>query len=107
MSSMIPSPPPSISIGGGPGGPGGPSGGPQGGGDGPDSEQVKNLLTQALKLIRQAEDLEGDPADQAKIAKAAADIRGFLGAQQDMMDSVMGGGPGAKVLRKSSAPAGA
>lgn len=117
MSSMIPQPPRSINIGGGPGGPGGPSpglGGPGGpapagggqGGDGPDSDQVKQLISQAIDNIRKAEALEGDPGDQAMLAKCAADLRGFIGNQQKMLDTAMGAGPGVKIMRKNTPPAG-
>jgi hypothetical protein len=103
MSSMIPQPPPSIQLGGGPGGPGGPApGGPQKGGDGPDSDKVKGLISQAIDLVRQAEQIEGDPGDQALLAKVAADLRGFIGNQQKMLDTAMGAGPGVKILRKNS-----
>jgi hypothetical protein len=115
MSSMIPQPPPSIRLGGGPGGPGGP--GPAGpgagkpGGDGPDSEQVKTLIGQAIDALRQAEDLEGDDGDKAMLAKCVADLRGFIGNQQKMLDTAMGAGPGVKIMRKNApggggAPAG-
>lgn len=117
MSSMIPQPPRAISIGGGPGGPGGPGAGPGGpggplhgpagpgggqGGDGPDSDQVKQLIAQAIDNVRKAEALEGDPADQAMLAKVAADLRGFIGNQQKMLDTAMGAGPGVKIMRKNT-----
>ena len=115
MSSMIPQPPRQIQLGGGPGGPGGPGAGPGGpspagngqGGDGPDSEQVKTLIQQAIDAVRQAEALEGDPGDQAMLAKVAADLRGFIGNQQKMLDTAMGAGPGVKIMRKNSPGAGA
>lgn len=101
MSSMIPQPPRSIQIGGGPGGPGGP-GAPGGGqGDGPDSEKVKSLLSQARDLIDQAEQAEGDDADRVMISELSHKITAFIGAQQKTLDSAMGAGPGVKLLRKS------
>lgn len=107
MSSMIPTPPRSIQIGGpSGGGPGGPSS-PGGGSDGPDSQKVRDLVNQAVGLLRQAEDLEGDAQDQALLANAVAQLRKFVGAQQQMEDALMGGGPAAKVMRKNpSAPSG-
>lgn len=109
MSSMIPSPPQSIKLGGGaPAGPGASGGSDYGpGGDGPDSEQVKSLVSAAITNLRKAEDLEGDPGDQSLIAKCVADLRKFIGAQQADLDSIMGGGPGAKIMRKNTPPAGA
>lgn len=102
MSSMIPTPPRSIQIGGGaPGGPGGPAGGAQGGSDGPDSAQVKDLISKAIDSLRQAESLEGDAGDQALIAKCVAELRGFIGNQQKMEDTAFGAGPGIKLMRKN------
>lgn len=107
MSSMIPMPPRQIPLGGPavPPGAGGPAG-PSRGGDGPDSEQVRKLVSQAVDLIRQAEDLEGDDGDKALLAKAAADLRGFVGNQQKMLDTAMGAGPGVKIMRKNAPPSG-
>ena len=116
MSSMIPTPPRSIQIGGGPGGlggpgapvgPGGPLGAPVGPGvphqsDGPDSKKVKQLLSQARDLIDQAQKLEGDAPDRVMISELAHKITAFIGAQQKTMDSVMGAGPGVKMIRKNS-----
>lgn len=102
MSNMIPQPPQSIQIGGGgPGGPGGSSGGKPGG-DGPDSDQVKSLISQAIDSLREAENLEGDDADKALIAKCVADLRSFIGNQQKMLDTAMGAGPGVKIMRKNA-----
>ena len=108
MSSMLSSPPPSIQIGGGPapGGPGGPQGDSGGKGDGPDSEQVKSLIQKAIEALDQAKGLEGDPGDQALIAKCVADLHGFIGNQQKMLDTAMGAGPGVKIMRKSAPPSG-
>lgn len=110
MSSMIQQPARRIQIGGGgPPGAGGPGGGPGGAGgasDGPDSAQVRQLIQTAIDSLRQAEDLEGDAADQALIAKTVADLRGFIGNQQKMEDTAMGAGPGIKLVRKNSPPPG-
>jgi hypothetical protein len=100
MSSMIPQPPPSIRIGGGPAG--APQGGQAGQSDGPDSQKVKDLLSQARDLIDQAEQLEGDDTDRVMISELSHKITAFIGAQQKTMDSLMGGGPAAKVMRKNS-----
>lgn len=108
MSSMIPSPPASINIGGGD--PGGAPGGPQSGsgkGDGPDSELVRQKVQEAIASLREAEDAEGDAADQAVISGAVAQLRKFLGQQQQMEDSLMGGGPAVKAIRKAGPGAGA
>lgn len=101
MSNMISQPPASIQLGGqgGPGAPGGPS--KPGGGDGPDSQKVRDLIGQAVDLLRQAEDAEGDDADKAEIAKAVATLRAFIGAQQKMEDTAFGAGPGIKLMRKN------
>lgn len=112
MSSMIQTPPPSIQIGGGgPGGPSGPGGPPGAGGggqgDGPDSAKVRDLIGQAIDLLRQAEPLEGDLADQAEIAKHVAALRAFIGNQQKMEDTAFGAGPGVKLLRKNAPGGGA
>lgn len=109
MSQMISSPPPSIQIGGGssPGAPGaGPPSSGDGPGDGPDSEAVKRLIQTAISALDQAKGLEGDPGDQALIAKCVADLHGFIGNQQKMLDSAMGAGPGMKIMRKSAPPSG-
>lgn len=109
MSSMLGSPPPSIQIGGGgsPGAPGGNSGPGAGGpGDGPDSDAVKALIQEAISKLDQAKGLEGDPGDQALIAKCVADLHGFIGNQQKMLDTAMGAGPGVKIMRKSAPPSG-
>lgn len=81
---------------------GGPPPGSQGGGDGPDSPQVESLLRRAKQLVLQAEGMEKDAEDQAKLTKLAADIQGFLGAQQKLNDSAMGAGPGVKLIRKTA-----
>lgn len=111
MSMMIPRPPSRIQIGGGagPSGPGGPGGGDpsaSGGKPGPDSQQVRDLIQQAIDSLRQAEELEGDAADQALLAKAVSDLRGFIGNQQKTEDAAMGAGPGVKLMRKNAPPSG-
>ena len=108
MSSMIPTPPRSIQI-GGPSGPGSPAGpGGQGGqSDGPDSEKVRQLLSQARDLIDQAQQAEGDDADRVMISELSHKITAFIGAQQKTMDSAMGAGPGVKLMRKNTPPAAA
>jgi hypothetical protein len=108
MSAMFP---PSINIGGGdpgagapPSGPAGapPLGGPPAGGsDGPDSPKVEQLLDQAKSLIVQAEGLEKDHEDKAKLMKMAAELQAFLGSSQKLNDSAMGAGPGVKLIRKA------
>lgn len=107
MSSMIQQPPQRIQIGGpqgaAPGAPGAPAAA-SGGKPGPDSQQVRDLIQKAIDNLREAENLEGDAADQALIAKAVADLRGFIGNQQKMEDTAMGAGPGIKLMRKNSAP---
>lgn len=105
MSNMIPQPPSRIQIGGGgdPGGGQGAGAPASGGKPGPDSQQVRDLIQQAIDSLRQAEELEGDAADQALIAKAVADLRGFIGNQQKMEDTAMGAGPGVKLMRKNAA----
>lgn len=107
MSSMIPTPPARINIGGGPGAaPGGPQ---QGGGKpgAPDSAAVAAKIKEAIDALREAEDLEGDAQDQALLSNAVASLRKFLGSQQANEDALMGGGPAVKVMRKNpGAPAG-
>lgn len=103
MSSMIPTPPRSIQIGGGPGGPGGPPAPGGGQSDGPDSEKVRSLLAQARDLIDQAEQAEGDDADRVMISELSHKITAFIGAQQKTLDSAMGAGPGVKIMRKNTA----
>lgn len=104
MSAMFP---PSISVGGPPPGAGAPdpSGSPDAGGTGgtpgPDSPKVEQLLDQAKALIVQAEGLEKDHEDKAKLMKMAADLQAFLGASQKLEDSAMGAGPGVKLIRKT------
>lgn len=110
MSALGPSPlgggpAPTISLGGGGGGLGGPPAPSGGGQPGPDSPEVTDLLDQAKKLIMQAESKEVDHEDKAKLMKMAADIQNFLGADQKLTDTVMGGGPGAKLIRKATAGA--
>ena len=120
MSSMMPPdlgagpPPDSISVGGPPpGGPGlgGPPGGPPPGPDGPgpgdpDSGSVTGMLKQAMKLVLQAAELEGDDADTASIHDIAAKISKAIAAEQQLTDSAMGAGPGVKLVRKAAAGAG-
>lgn len=99
MSALAPQaggPAPSINIGGGPQQEAG--GGKPGA---PDSPEVEDLLSQAKDLITQAEQKEVDHEDKAKLMKMAADIQAFLGTQQKLTDTVMGGGPGAKLVRKA------
>lgn len=101
MSSMFP---PSISVGGDSGPAPDPAGGdPSAGGGtpGPDSPKVEQLLDQAKALIVQAEGLEKDHEDKAKLMKMAADLQAFLGASQKLEDSAMGAGPGVKLIRKT------
>lgn len=107
MSALAPQaggPAPSITLGGG----GGPQGASQGQGTpgAPDSPEVEDLLSQAKDLITKAEQKEVDHEDKAKLMKMAADIQAFLGTQQKLTDTVMGGGPGAKLIRKAMGTAG-
>lgn len=105
MSALAPQaggPAPSITLGGG--SPQGQGGGGQPGA--PDSPEVADLLTQAKDLITKAEAKEVDHEDKAKLMKMAADIQAFLGTQQKLTDTVMGGGPGAKLIRKAMGTAG-
>jgi hypothetical protein len=63
-------------------------------------EDVAGLLRQALELVRRAALAEPDDIDQAKIEDIGTKIAGCLAEQQKTMDTVMGGGPAAKLMRK-------
>lgn len=111
MSSMLQAPPPSIQIGGpgaGPGGPGGPPplgpAGPKPGGGDPIAN-VKAALSAALDDLDEAKNNEHDPQDKALIVGIQASIHKLLGAGQAAEDSIMGGGPGTKLVRKATPPA--
>jgi hypothetical protein len=93
MSSMIPQPPPSISVNGGDS--------PQGG----DDANVVSLLKQALDLVNQAAAAEKDDIDTAAIHKIAVGISSQIAAEQKLTDDVMGAGPGVKMVRKTQGPA--
>lgn len=105
MSSMIPTPPRQIQIGGGaPSGPGAPAapGGAQNGPGDPDSADVVGLLKQALQLVQKAGNAEKDDADAAGIHAIAANIAKQIGNEQGLVDKAMGAGPGVKLVRKSA-----
>lgn len=99
MSSMISQPPPSIQIPGSGGGPGGPGGAPSGGD--PDAGDVTSLLKQALALVNQAAAAEKDDIDASQIHQLAAALSKQIAAEQQLTDSVMGAGPGVKMVRKA------
>lgn len=101
MSNMIPTPPQSIQIGGGQGAPGGGPGAPQGGGD-VDPASVKKNLKDAVASLLAAQQAEGDDADAAQIAQLVAKIHTLIAGHQQLQDQVMGGGPGAKIVRKTT-----
>lgn len=86
---------------GGPGGPslppGGPPSGPPGGGPGGGAA----ILRQVLELLQQYMKVERDDEDLAVGAKLIAQAQGLLAQQQKERDAVMGGGPGAKMLRRA------
>ena len=117
MSSMLPGgpPPAAIHIGGpnhgmpalppGLGAPGlsapGPGASDNGPGD-PDSGSVATKLRQALKLVQAAADQEGDDADTAALHSIAANIAKAIANETGLADKVMGGGDGAKMIRKAA-----
>lgn len=119
MSSMLQPHAPSIQIGGpsptgAPGGlpglqgaPQGPGlGGPKPAGQGGDPiANVKAALNAALEDLDQAKASEHDPQDKALIVGIQASIHKLLGAGQAAEDSIMGGGPGTKLVRKATPPA--
>jgi len=96
-------PPPSIPLpsGGGPSGPGAGGSGP----DGPDSPDVEKAVNDAISSIQTALDGENDPGDKAILAKILADLHKYLGDQSALVDKVMGGGPGSKLIRKATGTA--
>jgi hypothetical protein len=91
--------PQSISLpgagGGAPGGPGGPAGG--GGSRDPDE-----ILREAKALIAEAIAVEKDEEDLLQLEDIATKIQKYLATSQKLVDSVMGGGPGAKLIRKTA-----
>ena len=129
MSSMIQAPPPQIRIGGvqgaqggsgapgafslpapgppgpGPGGlgagPGGPSGGSDAGPGDPDAGDVASKLRKALALVQSAAQQEKDDADASSITAIAASIHKAIANETGLADKVMGGGDGAKMIRKA------
>lgn len=98
MSNMIQQPPPSISVNGGPQAPGQGAGPPDNDGD------AKTLVKKALALVQQAAAADADPIDAAGLHKIAADCANYLATQQKTEDSVMGAGPGVKMIRKAAGP---
>jgi hypothetical protein len=106
MSSMIQTPPPSIQIGGGdPGaGPGAPSGPGAPGGD--PIAAFKAALTKLSEDALDATKLAHDPIDKQMILKIAGEIHGIIAGHQKEEDSLMGGGPGAKMIRRATPPSG-
>jgi len=78
----------------------GPGGG--GGQPGPDSPAVEAAIHDAIDSLGKALDGENDAVDKATISKWIADMHKFLGDQQNLVDTVMGGGPGTKLIRKAT-----
>lgn len=91
-------PPPNIPLPGGGGGP--PDAG--GGKPGPDTPDVEKSIQDAITSITDALNAENDPPDKALLAKILADLHKFLGDQTALVDKVMGGGPGTKLIRKAT-----
>jgi hypothetical protein len=108
MSSMIPTPPPRIQIGGGaPAGPSGPGAPADSQGDsGPDMEAVRKSLQDAIDALTAAQQAEGDDADAAQIAQIIAKIHTLKASHQTLADQAMGAGPGVKLMRKSGGSGG-
>lgn len=111
MSSMLPTgpPPAAIQIGGPNHGAPAPMGGPSApdtnGPSDPDSASVADKLRKALKLVTAAADQEGDDGDTAGLHDIAAKISKAIANETGLADKVMGGGDGAKLIRKAtSAP---
>lgn len=69
----------------------------------PDSASVAGKLRKALKLVTAAADQEGDDGDTAGLHDIAAKISKAIANETGLADKVMGGGDGAKLIRKASA----
>lgn len=111
MSSMLPAGPPPAAIQiGGPnhGQPVPPPGAADSNGPSdPDSGSVADKLRKALKLVTAAADQEGDDGDTAGLHDIAAKISKAIANETGLADKVMGGGDGAKMIRKAAAGGGA
>jgi hypothetical protein len=95
VSSMIPSPPPSIQIGGPGPGPGAPTP------SGPPGDRLMAALDKLAQDATDAMALARDPGDRKIIAKIVAQLHALTASHQDALDSVMGGGAGAKIMRRN------
>lgn len=97
-------PPSAIQIGGPNHGAPAPPPGMDADGDAP----VKNFKAALADLAADATEAAGlatDPKDKADIATIAAKIHTIIAGHQADEDSVMGGGPGVKVMRRAQAGA--
>jgi hypothetical protein len=72
------------------------------GGDGPDSSKVEDLINQAKELIAQAIGQEKDHEDKLLLEQIATDMQKVLANSQKLTDTIMGGGPATKIVRKTS-----
>lgn len=61
------------------------------------------MMRQALDLTRSSAESEPDDEDQAELEKIGAAIAAYIGKQQKLVDTATGAGPGAKLVRKSTA----
>jgi hypothetical protein len=96
-------PPAAIQIGGPNHGAPAPPPGPDSNGPGdPDAPSVADKLRKALKLITAAADQEGDDGDTAGLHDIAAKISKAIANETGLADKVMGGGDGAKLIRKAA-----
>lgn len=106
MSAMFPPTgpaPDAIQIGGpNHGAPAPPPGASDAGAGDPDAASVADKLRKALKLVTAAADQEGDDADTAGLHDIAAKISKAIANETGLADKVMGGGDGAKLIRKAA-----